>query len=60
MIDIDNVLILTQKEIKDARRNRWFLLYALAFAGLAIALAWLALARTVLDDEARTLVAALE
>lgn len=44
MIDIDNVLILTQKEIKDARRNRWFLLYALAFAGLAIALAWLALA----------------
>jgi len=44
MIDIDNILILTQKEIKDARRNRWFLLYALAFAGLSIALAWLSLA----------------
>lgn len=44
MIDIDNVLILTQKEIRDARRNRWFLLYAISFAGLSIALAWLALA----------------
>lgn len=44
MIDIDNVFILTQKEIRDARRNRWFLLYAIAFAGLSSALAWLALA----------------
>lgn len=43
MINIDNVFILTQKEIRDARRNRWLLLYALAFAGLALALAWLAL-----------------
>lgn len=43
MIDIDNVFIITQKEIKDARRNRWLLLYALAFAGLSLALAWLAL-----------------
>lgn len=44
MIDLDNILILTQKEIRDARRNRWLLLYAIAFAGLAAALAWLALA----------------
>lgn len=43
MIDFRNILILTQKELRDARRNRWFLLYTLAFAGLALALAWLAL-----------------
>jgi Cu-processing system permease protein len=43
MIDLGNILILTQKELRDARRNRWFLLYTLAFAGLALALAWLAL-----------------
>lgn len=43
MIDIENVFILAQKELRDARRNRWFLLYALAFAGLSLALAWVAL-----------------
>lgn len=43
MIDFENVLILTQKELRDARRNRWFLLYAIAFAGLSLALAWMAL-----------------
>lgn len=43
MIDFRNIFILTQKELRDARRNRWFLLYTLAFAGLALALAWLAL-----------------
>lgn len=43
MIDIDNVLVLTQKELRDARRNRWLLLYAAAFAVLSLALAWLAL-----------------
>lgn len=43
MIDIENVFILAQKELRDARRNRWFLLYALAFAGLSLALAWMAL-----------------
>lgn len=42
-MEIGNVLILAQKELKDARRNRWFLLYAVAFTGLALALAWLAL-----------------
>jgi Cu-processing system permease protein len=42
-MEIGNVLILAQKELKDARRNRWFILYAVAFAGLALALAWLAL-----------------
>lgn len=43
MIDGENVFILAQKELRDARKNRWFLLYALAFAGLSLALAWLAL-----------------
>jgi Cu-processing system permease protein len=43
MIDFKNILILTQKELRDARRNRWFLLFALAFAGLSLTLAWLAL-----------------
>jgi Cu-processing system permease protein len=42
-MEIGNVLILAQKELKDARRNRWFILYAAAFTGLALALAWLAL-----------------
>ena len=43
MIDMSNVLTLTQKELNDARRNRWFLLYTIAFAGLTLALSWLAL-----------------
>jgi Cu-processing system permease protein len=43
MFDLSNLLTLTQKELRDARRNRWFLLFAAAFAGLALALSWLAL-----------------
>lgn len=43
MVDFGNVLTLTQKEVRDARSNRWFVLFAVAFAGLALALAWLAL-----------------
>lgn len=43
MLDLDNILILSQKELRDARRNRWFVLYTIAFAGLSSALAWLAL-----------------
>jgi len=43
MIDLKNVLTLTQKEVRDARSNRWFLLFAVAFAGLAVTLAWFAL-----------------
>lgn len=42
-MDLTNILTLTQKELRDARRNRWFILYTVAFAGLALALAWLAL-----------------
>jgi Cu-processing system permease protein len=43
MIDLANVLTLARKELRDARRNRWFILYTVAFAGLALALAWFAL-----------------
>jgi Cu-processing system permease protein len=43
MIDFATVFILAQKELRDARRNRWFLLYAVAFAGLSLGLAALAL-----------------
>jgi Cu-processing system permease protein len=39
-MDFENVLTLVQKELRDAFRNRWFLLYAIAFAGLSLALAW--------------------
>jgi len=39
-MDLENVLILIQKELRDALRNRWFLLYAVAFAALSLALAW--------------------
>ncbi len=43
MIDFTNVLVLTQKELNDARRNRWLIMYAIAFALLSLTLAWLAL-----------------
>jgi len=37
------VLVIARKEVRDAQRNRWFLLYAAAFAALALGLARLAL-----------------
>lgn len=43
MIDFENVYVLLQKELRDARHNRWFMLYAIIFAGLSLSLAWLAL-----------------
>lgn len=36
-----SVAILVGKELRDAWRNRWFLLYAAAFTLLAVGLAWL-------------------
>jgi Cu-processing system permease protein len=42
-MDFGNILILAQKELRDARKNRWFLLYAIAFTGLSLALAWVSL-----------------
>lgn len=43
MLDIHNVITITGKELRDARRNRWYLLYTIVFAGLTLALAWLGL-----------------
>ena len=43
MLDVRLVRLLSVKELRDARRNRWFILYAVAFAGLALALSWLGL-----------------
>lgn len=37
------VLTLLKKEVNDALNNRWFILYAAAFAGLALLLSWLSL-----------------
>lgn len=37
MIDLANIGIIAKKEIRDALRNRWFMLFALAFAVLALA-----------------------
>ncbi len=38
MIDFVNVRTITQKELRDAMRNRWFIVFTIAFAGLALAL----------------------
>ncbi len=43
-MDIHNVLLITWKEILNARRNRWFILYTIIFALLSLALSWLGLA----------------
>ena len=43
-MDATNILILSRKELRDALRNRWFLLYSTAFAGLAMSVSWLSLA----------------
>ncbi len=43
MLDLAAIWTLVQKELYDARRNRWYLLFAVAFAGLSLALAWLSL-----------------
>lgn len=40
------VLVLARKEIRDALRNRWFLLYAACFAALSLGLASVAMAGT--------------
>ncbi len=41
-MDTQNILTIAHKELRDSLRNRWFLLFTLAFAGLALALSLLA------------------
>ena len=43
-MSIENILILIRKELRESLRNRWFILYSVAFAVLALAISWLALA----------------
>lgn len=43
MLDASVVWLLAGKELRDARRNRWFTLYTFAFAALSLALSWLGL-----------------
>lgn len=38
MIDLTNVQTIAGKELRDALRNRWFLFFTIAFAGLALGL----------------------
>ncbi len=38
MIDLANIRALAAKELRDALRNRWFIVFTVAFAGLALAL----------------------
>ncbi|MCB9449795.1 MAG: ABC transporter permease subunit [Anaerolineaceae bacterium] len=38
MIDITNILTIADKELRDALHNRWFVIFTVAFAGLALAL----------------------
>lgn len=42
-IELQNITLLTHKEMQDARRNRWFILYTIIFAGLSLGLSWLGL-----------------
>jgi Cu-processing system permease protein len=39
-MDLRSVMVLQSKELGDAWRNRWFVLYALTFVGLALAMSW--------------------
>lgn len=41
MIDLANIRTIAEKELRDALRNRWFLVFTIAFAGLALVLSTL-------------------
>jgi Cu-processing system permease protein len=43
-LSLSTIWTLSQKELRDALRNRWFILYTIAFAVLALAFSYLALA----------------
>lgn len=46
-MDMNNVVTLTRKELREALRNRWFLLFTLAFLVLSLALSLLSAPRGV-------------
>ncbi|HRE46640.1 MAG TPA: ABC transporter permease subunit [Aggregatilineales bacterium] len=41
MIDLANIRTMAEKELRDALHNRWFLVFTIAFAGLALVLSTL-------------------
>ncbi|MBK8048987.1 MAG: ABC transporter permease [Anaerolineales bacterium] len=43
-MSIRTIWIIAQKEMRDALHNRWFVLYTIAFVGLALAFSYMALA----------------
>lgn len=45
-IDVGNIITIARKEVRDALRNKWFVLYSIAFAALALGLSSLAMAGT--------------
>jgi Cu-processing system permease protein len=45
-VELRKIAAVARKEIRDALRNRWFMLYAAAFAVLASGLSWLSLSGT--------------
>jgi Cu-processing system permease protein len=45
-VELRIIAAVARKEIRDALRNRWFMLYAAAFAVLSSALSWLSLSGT--------------
>ncbi|MCA9909048.1 MAG: ABC transporter permease subunit, partial [Anaerolineae bacterium] len=38
MIEFANIRAIAEKELRDALRNRWFIVFTITFAGLALAL----------------------
>ena len=54
------IFTITQKELQDARRNRWYLIYVLVFAGLSLALAWLVIGVGVTWAATRALASRLD
>lgn len=48
-LSIGTLLLFARKEMRDSLRNRWFILYTIAFSILALALAFLSLAGVGMD-----------
>ncbi|MDY7109945.1 MAG: ABC transporter permease [Planctomycetota bacterium] len=46
VLELSNLITLTRKEIREAWRNRWFVLFTIAFAGLSLALSALSMVGT--------------
>ena len=54
MTDLANIWTIARKELRDALNNKWFLLYAIAFGGLALALSLLSQPGVDLSGYGRT------